>query len=415
MPHLAHLHQHYRRFGQSRRYLYLFSLAILFWTIFNGVISYLVPNLITETGFSHARMGLILASSSVWGAVFDLVIAKYSQRVSYRWFFLLLIAVSFAFPLIIWRNSSFWLFLTAMAVWGFYFDLANFGTVSFISHEIPKEEYAGSFGVVSVFKSLGYLVAPLLIGWKFSQFLDRGTLSLLWLFLLFSLGFFLILFWQRRRSPRVKKEVYRPMSLLRETAAWWKLGRQLWPVLVLVVFLNIWDAFFWTLGPLVGSRLAEINLDGGMFMAAYVFPSLLAGWLVAPVAQRLGKKKTAFVCLLAGGMVLAALALALPAGGQLAVVGISSLLTALAWPSISGAFADYVEEAPVCEKEIEGLQDFAGNWGYIIGPVTAGVVSTVLGETKTFAVLGAAGVVLAVVLLKLTPKKIKIKTEMIAR
>jgi len=51
-----------------------------------------------------------------------------------------------------------------MGVWGLYYDLLNFGSFDFVSQAVEKGEYVLSSGVMSVFKSLGCFLAPILAG-----------------------------------------------------------------------------------------------------------------------------------------------------------------------------------------------------------------------------------------------------------
>jgi len=84
----------------------------------------------------------------------------------------------------------------------------------------------------------------------------------------------------------------------------------------------------------------------------------------------------------------------------------SSMLMSLAWPALRAAFADYIAEAGKYEKEIEGLEDFYTNIGYVIGPALAGFLGYHLGNAKTFSVIGIVGVITALILWKMTQKKI---------
>jgi MFS family permease len=83
----------------------------------------------------------------------------------------------------------------------------------------------------------------------------------------------------------------------------------------------------------------------------------------------------------------------------------------MALPAINAAYADYISEAPQVEGEIEGLEDFAFNIGYVVGPISAGVLADILGMKGAFSILGAFGAALAFILLVVTPKNIVIRTN----
>jgi MFS family permease len=94
----------------------------------------------------------------------------------------------------------------------------------------------------------------------------------------------------------------------------------------------------------------------------------------------------------------------------IALTFLASCFLGIALPSINGAYADYISEASYVEGEIEALEDFSFNLGYIIGPLSAGIISDVLGITSAFTVLGVAGFTVALILFRITPRKITIRT-----
>ena len=69
-----------------------------------------------------------------------------------------------------------------------------------------------------------------------------------------------------------------------------------------------------------------------------------------------------------------------------------------------------VTSVVVAIGEIEALEDFSFNLGYVIGPISAGILSDMIGITGAFTALGMTGFVVAIILIKVTPKSIRIKT-----
>jgi len=192
-----------------------------------------------------------------------------------------------------------------------------------------------------------------------------------------------------------------------------KVGHLFFPILVLTVFLNLFDSFFWTVGPLLAESFSSSRQFAGFFMTAYSLPTLLIGWFVGSVTLRFGKKRTAFFSFLLGSLALSTLVLANNFWLLLVIVFVASSLSAMAWPAINGVYTDYISEAHKLEKEIEGLSDMAANLGYIIGPVLAGFLADRVGNAGTFSVLGLVGVIIALVLIKFTPKQITIPQSIV--
>jgi len=76
---------------------------------------------------------------------------------------------------------------------------------------------------------------------------------------------------------------------------------------------------------------------------------------------------------------------------------------------VQSSYAHAIRAAPKSKKEIQELGDFASNFGYIIGPIAAGVLADSLGTLAAFSALGAAGVAFAALLFFIMPKKAGMK------
>src|SRR3989338_9146500 len=153
-----------RDYGRRHQALYLLSLVILFWAVFDGITTYVTPLVLTESGLSKTAIGLIIGSSSVFGAVVDFLMCKLFKNSHYRRVFMGMFAFSALYLLVLATAKTFWLFLLAMTLWGVYYDLKNFGSFDFIARFTRTAEHYSSFGVMTVFQAGGYLLAPLIAG-----------------------------------------------------------------------------------------------------------------------------------------------------------------------------------------------------------------------------------------------------------
>jgi len=142
----------------------LFSVGIMvfFFVIFDGVLMYLAPIIITGAGISESLMGLIIGSSSIAGMLFDLVLCRVFKETNYRRMFLLMLLMGALYPLFLFGGTTVTIYLVAMAVWGFYYDFYNIGTLDFVGRAANPKQHATNFGVLRAFEGLGYLLAPFL-------------------------------------------------------------------------------------------------------------------------------------------------------------------------------------------------------------------------------------------------------------
>lgn len=407
MSSLRDLYVHVQTYGMKHRHLYLISLMMFFWKMFDGIISYITPLVVVDSGISKTTMGLIYSSSSVFGVIFDIVLSKYLKNSNYRKIFLLLMIVSCVHPLILWQAKTIWMFVIAMATWGLYYDLANFGILDFISRKVSPEEHTSSFGVTDVFRALGNLLAPILAGVLIVEIIDWKLYALSWFFVILAALVLLIavLFAKRSHYEYLRLHKERTTSFFEEVFALLSTIRFIYPMLILTIIIFIYDAFFWTLGPIFSEQFAVIHPLNGLFLAAYSFPTLVVGWFVGGIAKKYGNYKTAYYSFLAGSALLLVFWFLNTSPVILfLLVLFSSALTSISLSASKGVFSKAIIDHPHKENEIQGLSDISLNIGYVIGPVSAGFLADRIGNLQSFTVLGVIGILASLYLLRLKVK-----------
>ena len=393
----------------KNKLIYIFGVMILFFMLFDGIISYLLPLVISEHGFSKTLVGIIIGTAAISGAFFDFVIYKIFKTAFYRRLFIIMFAVCFIYIFTIWSANSILLYIAAMAMWGFYFDLKNFGTLDFVSRYSPKKELSSNFGILQIFQSIGYLLAPLIAGFVIIETVGWQPFVLAAIFISISAFFFVVLLLEARKRKQFTPhhEHSSKKSFLKEIALWKKVGIAILPVLVLAVVSTIFDSFFMTIGPILAETLPIEPFDG-IFMFAYFLPPLIMGGLVGRITKKFGEKKTALFGLLIGALILSTfLFFKKPLLMVLIVLAASCFLCVMS-PVIQSIYAHCIHETPRFKKEVQELGDFFWNCGYIIGPVAAGVIADNLGNSEAFSVLGVIGVFFAILLFVFMPKKIRV-------
>ncbi len=411
MPTLAHLSVYLQKKKKENHPMIMIFFMAFFWCIFDSIMGYMVPLVITADGYSESQLGMIFGFSSIAGMFFDLVLCRYLKNTNYRRMYLFMFAISALFPLLMWKSSTVFIYLLAMAIWGLYYDFFNLGNMSFISHHSEKKAFSANFGALMAFVTLGTVISPLIVG----IFLNKGGTALpmfgAWAFLGAAFVFFLIasiVAWKHGPTKKTSIRKIEVTSFKKEISAWKKITRYILPVLFFTLFINVIDAFYWVIGPLLSERL-NMNGESGLFLMSYLMPPLIVGWIVGKITRRFGKKRTAFSALLVGSLILISFVFIKNSLVLVAVNFIASFFITMSWPSINGVYADYITERRDLEKEIETVQDTFTNLGYVIGPVLAGFAGQYLGYQESYAFLGVLGVITAVVLLIVTPKKINIK------
>ncbi|MFA5023113.1 MAG: MFS transporter, partial [Candidatus Paceibacterota bacterium] len=365
---MFNFHLFSRRWGDyllANQTLYNVSLLVLFCTLFEGTISFLAPLIITGAGISPGMMGLIMSTSSITGLLFDFIVCHLFRKASFRQFYLLMFALAAIFSSLLWQSQTLVFYFLAIGIWGLYYVLYNMANFDFVGRYTDETKHSESFGFLRIFICLGYLIAPIIAG----LLIDNGQIGLkpflmAWFFLAVAFIFYLVLLANTRRLPKFKEEderQYKVLSIFRELNLLKKIGFKVWPVLLIFLILNTIDSTFWTIGPLLSESLFGLSGLGSAFMVAYLIPPLIGGWIVGRFAHRFGQKRTSLWFLFAGTLLMAGFFLIKDNYLLLLADFIAAFCLSIAWPAGSGAYSDYIAEAPNIKKEIEGLADSALN------------------------------------------------------
>lgn len=386
-------------------------LVILFFVLLSdAVLSDWVPGYLQGVLGSPLAMGLMMALSSVVGFVMDLVFPQLLRSSGVRKLAggALLGALIFLLSML---SSTWWSYLLilamGMAAWGIYYELDSFMTQQFVAGVAPSHERSSVWGVVGVVRNSAYFLGPI-VGGYVAYYGDRvvvlGSMGVL----LFAYLLFLMI---RLPTEREIDHHDASINLREEISHWYVLGVRVWPILLTSFVVGLIDATFWTSGTVLTDRLAENSLFGRWFLSAYMFPFLFAGLLVARWGVDVGKKKWAARFLLIGALSLMLVGFVKSVFLLLLVVALAGLFIAMAFPLIDSVYTDLVARARKGRKHIMGMSSATFSLAYVVGPILSGFISGRLGEEMTFTMMGVVVCVVAVTLLVVTPKKLKLPQD----
>ena len=166
--------------------LYAVGILTFFFTIFDGILAYVVPVTIISQGYSKTALGFILGTSSFAGAIGDIFLSKFLKTSNFRRLFLAMYACALLYVTILSQANIIILYLLAMAFWGLYFDFKSFATFNFVGRFTPHRLHALSFGIIDVFKCLGYVIAPIIAGLVIIGTVTDQPFIIAFVFLIFS-------------------------------------------------------------------------------------------------------------------------------------------------------------------------------------------------------------------------------------
>ena len=393
-----------RKFAFEDGHLPLLFLLVFFWSMFDSILTYVTPLVMASHGFSNTMIGLLIGSSSVAGAIFDLCLCTFFKKSSFKRFFLLMLLFSLAYPVVLGNATEVVGFLLAMAVWAFYFDMYGFGVFNFVAQYVKKDEHSGAFGLIYSSRLLGMILSLLVAG-----ILLTGPFLNVYLFaesmIVLAFACFLLLYLKARKShPHFSPHDHRVRGFLFEMALWKKLCGGLWPQLMVTLYYFVLESFFWTLTPLYGNSVGTKGL-GSTLLVAFTFPMFVAGVLVFRQKKNAFKFKNPFPFMMAGSAFLSAFVFfSSDFTILLFIAALASFFFGLALYAVNGTYTGQIADHPDYEMEIESMEDFSFNLAYVVGPMSAGILSDVLGIPAAFTALGAIGLCLGTVLLVFAPK-----------
>jgi len=388
----------------------LFSLILFFIRLSDAIISFWAPNQIQSSLGNPVIMGAIISFQSIVGLSADLIFPRLlkSIRVRRLVFWAILASALTSFFLTASAFQPFIaIFIVTMTLWGIYYELVNFASFQFMGSVVPTHMRAGAWGFTGIFASLAYFLGPFIAAQLLLHgiFLTQGAIIV---FLVVSL---LILTLTKKMHDAPTGVDFSDLNPMLEFKHWLTLSSAIWPVLIISLVLGFVDSTFWTVGAVWTEKLTETNSWGVWFLPLYLLPFIclgipLAGWKIYQ-----GKKKMAEKFLALAGIFLILMAVSSSVSWQLAVVCLSSSALAVTYPLLGGVYSDIIARMGVEKKDMIGLTSSITNLSYIIWPVFAGLIASRVGERLTFSWLGVGVLAVAVILLFITPRKLKLPQE----
>lgn len=385
----------------------MFLIILFFVLLSDAVLSDWVPGYLQNALGSSFKMGLMMAVSSVVGLVMDLIFPHVLRQSGVRKLAGGAIIGSMIF-LISMFSSTWWsyalILIIGMSAWGIYYELDSFMTQQFVAGVAPRDQRSSVWGVVGVVRSAAYFIGPILGGY-IAIYGDR--IVVIGAAVVLFVAYMMFLFIKHQNVSELEIDVH-GINVKEEIVHWYTLGRRVWPILLVSLMGGLIDATFWSTGTVLNDSLAQKSFAGGWFMSAYMLPFLFVGIIVAKWGIDTQKKKWAEKFVLLGGFSLMMLPIFQNIWLILLCVFMSGVFLAMAWPLVDAVYTDLVTRAHKGRKHVMGISAATNSMAYIIGPILSGWLAGRFGEMQNFAIIGGMVVIVAIVLLFTTPKKLNL-------
>ena len=385
-------------------------LSIMFFIyLSDATLSDFIPGFLEQRLGSSLAMGLVMSTSSIAGILLDLMFAQLFRGTTVKKMVLIAIGGGMLFVTFL-LGVTFWpwilLMILSMAMWGLYYEFFGFASQQYVSEIAAPQRRPSVWGILGVIRSLAYTLGPI-VG---TFLVIKGERNLL-MFVFGILCFALIMFSVVRLSSKPVVVEIEELSLKKEFEHWIVLWKHVWPLLFMSLMVVILDSAFWTVGTIINDELGKIAAVGGLFVSVYMAPSMFVGFVINKLQIYEHKKRLAQILMFFGGVALALLPLYHNVYWYLAVVALFSTLTAMSWPLIDATYTDLVVRMGRERKHMIGLCSSVNSLGYIFGPILAGWLSGIVGNFQTFFYYGIGLAAFSLILLIITPRKLKLPQQ----
>jgi len=385
----------------------VFMFVMFFVFLADAMLSDFVPGYLEGILGSPMAMGLVMSTSSIAGLILDLLFAQMLRNFGVAKMVALAFIGCIAFVGLL-LFSTFWpwvlILVLAMVTWGLYYEFFGFSGQKFVVGIAAPTQRTAVWSVIETLRAIAYAIGPLALA-GVVQFGERP--SLVFIAGVLCLGFLLFGFMKTKYKP--EREVdHTKITIWHEVKHWSSLFKHIWPMVVLGITLVLIDAIYWTTGTVINDQLAQQHPLGGFFITVYMISSMFVGVIFGQREIKQHKKKLAEIFTFLSGIVLIFMTLLHVWWWYLIIVFVSSILSALAWPLLDAVYTDLLSRMGRENIHMIGLKNASNSIAYMIGPIIAGAMATLVGNIESFVYMGWLLVGVATILLIFTPRKLKL-------
>jgi MFS family permease len=303
------------------------------------------------------------------------------------------------------------LFVVAGLFWNVYYEFMAFSRQNFIVSNERKENYSQIWGIISVLSSFVGLVGPVIGSLLLKETVGNRVLffGMFQTLTLFSGLILVSLTPTVQQEHKLRRTIHHKMSLFKDLKLWEILGARVFPIIIIGVMISLISAAVMSFGGLMGVELFGGEDLDWLLVVVFAIPSIIASLILTKFSIKRYKKLTSQIL-----MILAGLSLCLmPLIKSYPVIVLicfffCSLFISFAWIVNEAVYSDLSDRARDEKIYINGMERLNDSIGYLVGPILVGFLADKTDYYVAFAFVGFISVILGIVLIMITPKKILI-------
>lgn len=388
---------------------FMYAAMLFFVIIGDGVMSYMVPVIMDNALGSATLMGVILATSSMFGMFFDFFFSKSFPTKKSLFFSKIMLAAVVLFPLSFFLFRSIPTFVFAMFIWGLYYEAMVFSNFHAVHEYVNPAQHLWAWGALVMVKDVAWVIGPFLAATLDGSAPQRPLFAALAAYGVGIMLFFVRFIFIRSKATEVSgHRVEEKHSLREEIGIWRTYGKAIWPLLLLMLLFFLIDASFFSIGPVFAEFLHSKHPLGNLFVTMYTVPTAIFILATGIMAKRFGKKRSAFLSGVFAGLGLIIMSRTSSVMGILISTFIASIGLGVLYPELMACFEDYVSRAKKYGNDIVGLTAIMGSIGYVVGPIVNGFLSDRIGAQNVFGMWGAVLAVFSLCAFVIVRRKIRL-------
>ncbi len=392
----------------------VFLVPVFFFYLNENVISLTYPivgELLLNSAF---YIGIIISLTSIIGILCDFFFPQIFKATDWKQQFIMgmILAVFLNITLSNSMHSgSVPLLILAGLLWTLYYEFCAFAINNYLAVSEKSNNFVYDWSLISIVYNVAAIIGPIL-----ASFIIEDFFLVLLVFQLISLISIFVVGYITRKEIKVtpKSKIKSTLSLFRGLEIWKVLVPKVLPLILFSIGIGIIDSTYWTIGGLYASQIFKNNDLSWITIVMYSIPFIFGSIIMAKLNMKKFKKLTSQIFLAINAVLL--LIFFIPDINPFIAMGIilvSSFFLALASPLNDAAFSDLLTRLNEKMEHLVGIKKISYSIAYIIGPVLSGFLTENFGFQNTFAIMGLGLLILAVTLLSITPKKIRLpQTEL---
>ncbi len=403
----------------STRRITLFLAPIFFIFVADATMSYTFPIIVERDLMSNTLLGLVMASSSVAGILCDITFPGLLRRRGWGFQFILGAALALLFPVAIHLSVFFapaFFAVFGAVVWGIYYELLQFSEQGMVTEEEAPHEYARTWSIIYMVSLMTTIVGPVLgAALLLRPVIDHTATVLILQGMALILATVIVTKMKSRSAidttctgPRCKSAFSDMADIVNSARSWALLIGAVFPAILMGVMTKWVEATYWTLGGLFGQSV-DGSAFGWLVIIFYEVPLFLGAFLLAGRRIRAHKKRLSQIALIIGGALLTCTILAEHDPLLLyTIIGLSSFAFSFAYPLNDAIYSDIIDRLEVGKLQLIGLAKANSSIAYIAAPIVMGIMADYAGYYATFSTLGIMATLVGVLLLFVTPRKLRL-------